>query len=262
MAVNRDGVVISAYTAVIQQLAEARPTIESIGIDIFPDGGPTPMSLVEISGRPNSGKTAVLSEIMARCLPPTYFSGRYCDVIFLNLDHKLSIPNFVKNIKRIIVDSGEPSTLHEVDSVVESCLDSIQIINCFSSEEFDLAIESLEDILLANRNVALVAIDNIEAFYWNDVHKKLVRMSTHYNRHVRKLKNICEAHKISCVYTVDSNCLETKSSSVKSGFSVVPNYRFQIQTLPDKSRILNLLRHGFKSLNINESGLQLGDSWK
>ncbi|XP_037941531.1 uncharacterized protein LOC119674464 [Teleopsis dalmanni] len=171
-------------------MAHKRPFLDNLDANILPCGGLKPKSLVEISGASNTGKSLVLNQLIARCLPPTYFGGKYCDAILIDLGHKFSVQHFEKLVTRVINESGEKCTPAENITVIHNCLNSVTALNCYTAEDFDLAFDIVEDILWENQNVSLLAIDTLDAFYWADTHKKLVRMTTHYNKLVTKLKQL------------------------------------------------------------------------
>lgn len=249
------GVVTSAYEAVVQELAALRPPIDNLDTKLFSCGGPRPNTLIEISGFPNSGKTELLTHIMARCLPPTYFDCKYSDILFINMGHKFSIPKFREYLKRFICESKEKCTLEECNEVIESSLESTTVLNCYSANEFDLSFDLMEDILFKNRYINLIAIDDLDAFYWHDTFQKLVKMRSHYAKMIARLRSLCETHKVCCAYTVNSNYLEFRKSTSSSNYAKIsPEYTFRLKLLPNGSRTLN-----DSAITINESGIRFLD---
>ncbi|XP_055857571.1 uncharacterized protein LOC129920275 [Episyrphus balteatus] len=219
--------IFNAFELLVAQKASIRPKLQSLSKDLFPSNGPAPKSLIEISGPSNSGKTLLLNEIIALTILPTYFNGKDSNVVLIDLDHKLSIPHLMKVAEKIIKNSGEKTSQEDMQFTIELRMQSVQIINCYSPDQFEMAMDTLEDLLVSNPDIALLAIDNIGAYYWLDTDSKLVRKETHYKNHIARLKNICRKHNIVCAFTMESNYIQTK------GLRANVDYKFDMKVKPN-----------------------------
>ncbi|XP_055919065.1 uncharacterized protein LOC129951081 [Eupeodes corollae] len=215
--------IFNAFELLVAQKASIRPKLHSLSTDLFPSNGPAAKSLIEITGPSNSGKTLLLNEIIALTILPTYFNGKESNVILIDLDHKLSIPHLMKVAEKIIKNSGEKTSQEDIQFTIELRMQSVQIINCYTPDQLEMAMDTLEDLLVANPDIALLAIDNIGAFYWLDTEKKLLKKETHYRNHITRLKNICRKHNIVCAYTMETNYIQSK------GLRANIDYRFEMQ---------------------------------
>ncbi|XP_017476081.1 PREDICTED: DNA repair protein XRCC2 [Rhagoletis zephyria] len=202
--------IFNAFEGCMGEIAYRRPTLHDLDTEVFANDAPLSKSLTEISGPAEAGKSMLLWRLMARCLAPTYFGGRNCDIIFIDLRHKFDIEHFQKQIRRMVVSSTEQHTATELEEVVEKCLDSIHWLSCYSSNHFDAALETADILLMKHPDCALIAIDGLDAFYWLDTYARRIRMQTHYSRNVDRLRSLCDRHSVCCAYTVDTNYINAK----------------------------------------------------
>ncbi|XP_053962935.1 DNA repair protein XRCC2 [Anastrepha ludens] len=202
--------IFNAFEGCMEELAYQRPALHDMDPEVFPSGAPFSKSLIEISGSSEAGKSMLLWRLMARCLTPTYFGGRNCDIIFIDLQHKFDMEHFARQIKRLVSSSGEQYTTTELEEVVEKSLESIHLLNCYNSKDFDVALEFADGLLLKHSDCAMIAIDGLDRFYWLDTYVRRIRMQTHYLRNVERIRNLCERHGVCCAYTVDTNYLGVK----------------------------------------------------
>lgn len=218
--------IFNAYELLVAQKASLRPNLQSLNTHLFPTNGPTPKSLIEINGPSNSGKSLLLNEIIAHTILPTYFNGKESQAILIDLDHKISIPNLMKVTEKIIKNSGESTTPEDIQFTIDLCMqNSLHIMNCYTPDQFEIGMDNLEEMLVADSKIALVAIDNIGAYYWLDTETKLMKKETHYKNHVARLKNLCKKHNIVCACTVESNYFQSK------GLRTNVDYRFEMKQL-------------------------------
>ncbi|XP_061400742.1 uncharacterized protein LOC133336459 [Musca vetustissima] len=202
--------IATGYQLMVRLKAEKRPQLENLWPNVLPPGGPMPGSLTEISGVKDE---ELLLKIIARTVLPEQYGGKSSQVILVDLNHKIDeIEKYLLDVMSLSENfSQEDPTL--IDDILWKCLNSIIYISCYSSEQFDLALEELEDILWDEENVSLLAIDGLDAFYWDDCYDRLQRMITHYRKMCQRLQRICQEHKVCCIYTVETNYLQHKSNS-------------------------------------------------
>ncbi|XP_028895927.2 DNA repair protein XRCC2 [Zeugodacus cucurbitae] len=202
--------VFNAFEGCVEEMANQRPSLQDMDIEVFPANSPKAKSLIEISGTTESGKSLLLWRLMVRCLTPTYFGGRNCDLIFIDLRHKFDIESFEQQILSLVAASGEQHTAAESQSVVEKCFDSMHLLNCYSSKHLKAALEIVDGLLLKHSDCSMVAIDGLDAFYWLDTYECRIRRQTHYARNVERLRKLCDRHGVCCAYTVNATYLSAK----------------------------------------------------
>ncbi|OQV20452.1 hypothetical protein BV898_05497 [Hypsibius exemplaris] len=94
--------------------------------------------LLEINGFSGSGKTLLTVEIVARCV----------------LDHALG-------------GCGGEEKDHIAEGEMRKFLDKVEVVQCFSFDQFILALQQLEMTLHNRPDVALICIDSVTAFHWS-----------------------------------------------------------------------------------------------
>ncbi|KAL9913926.1 DNA repair protein XRCC2 [Glossina fuscipes] len=207
--------IASGYQLVVRHNSNLRPTFAKANFwpELFLDDGLQSKSLVEISGANGSGKSVVLFQIMARAVLSDWPQDSCCEIIFIDLTHKFDVINFVNNhLKRTLTRTHETTLTPEDESkIIQKCLESITLLNCYSLSQFEIAFTELENLIWNNSNIGLLAIDGLDRFYWEDCHQHLQRMSTYYKKWVSKLQQLCEDHNLSCCFTVESCHLKTKA---------------------------------------------------
>ncbi|XP_030377243.1 DNA repair protein XRCC2 homolog [Scaptodrosophila lebanonensis] len=226
---------------VLQQRGEKRPRISGLSPRIFQEG-PAAKALVEISGKTDTGKSFLLMELMARCALPSSFDGKGCDVILLNLSHKLSGPLFKRRFLDMMKETATDH-LHSADELnkaANECLKAIKILNCYSSEELELALVMLDHLLAENEGVALIAVDTLCEFYWLDVREKRMRKHSYYMQWLSRLSQICNKHNVCCMYTLDQSFAEQKATTgTQLAIQIKVDHKIQLKLLPDNQRTLN-----------------------
>ncbi|ALC40653.1 Rad51D, partial [Drosophila busckii] len=173
--------------------------------DIFPDGGPKRNSLVEISGAQNTGKTLLLMQLVAKFL----LRG---EVIFINVSHKIDVQllgGFIKDELRSANDNATPT---EIQESFEKCIGSLEMINCYSSEELEMTLESLDNhMLLEKDRVGLIVIDALCEFYWLDfTERKRMTKYCYYMETLNRIRMICNKFHVCCMFTVDTSFINPR----------------------------------------------------
>ncbi|KRF85742.1 uncharacterized protein Dvir_GJ26660 [Drosophila virilis] len=237
--------IISAANLYLRQIGELRPSISDLKPSIFTTGGPEPRSLVEISGKRRSGKTLLLMQLVANCLTR-------CDVILININHKIDLQLLGKLLQDAVKNANPQATAVELQEICEKCMDSLEIINCFSSLDVRLAIKALDHhILLDNERVSLVAIDGLCEFYWFDLPPNVpMRKYTYYMKFLERIHRISKRFYVCCMYTVDSSYLKTSYAPSRA---INIDHKLQLNCFRGKRTLNN------KRIVINESGIQVMD---
>lgn len=221
--------IASGYQILVKQKAQQRRSLENLLPQMFSPyvDAPKPKTLTEISGLDGIDSELLLLLVLRSVLPQEPYVGKSCDVIFIDLNHKLDFGGDI--LKTTLMSLVEPNSLNsqsELTNLSRKCLESIIHMSCYTPEKFELALEELEDILWDRSNVSLLAIDGLDTFYWDDCHERLQRMSTHFKKLCQRLKSICLEHNICCIFTVGSNYLQSKCSN--ASVSSLVDYRLKL----------------------------------
>lgn len=233
----------SGYHRIVKCNTTEKSSLANIWKEVFPINEPREKSLIEISGYAGTGKRFVLYKLISRAALLERFGGKYSQVILLDLVHKFDFNIFENQIHTEISIKCSPQLSSEY--AIENYCENIIHLPCYSSDQFELAFEEIENLLWEQKNIVLLAIDGIETFYWEDCRNQLQRMTTHYKKLIQRLKQLCEIHNICCVYTGDTNYL--------SKMNPLPtiDYRIKMLKSPDGSRFLNSL-----PIEINAVGIE------
>ncbi|XP_078044588.1 X-ray repair cross complementing 2 [Augochlora pura] len=189
-----------------------RPTLESLERTLFPEG-PGSTDVIEINGVHSTGKTLLLSQLLAKCILPDYdgtvhIKGCNASAVLINTDHHFQISNLIEIMTDIVNVAYAPLvTLNSVDAntnrinILRNSLQNLHIINCYHSEQFCLTLRTLDNIFLTNAQIALLAIDSLTAYYWQDRENSFTSIDTY----IKKLLKIIRLHtdlcKITTIYT-------------------------------------------------------------
>ena len=97
----------------------------------------------------------------------------------INTDHHFQVSKLLELVTDTIetacaVPSASETVLIDSDkiAIARNSLRNLHIIDCYDSEQFFLTLHTLDDLFLSNSEVALLAVDNITAYYWQDREKK------------------------------------------------------------------------------------------
>lgn len=182
--------------------SEFKPIINNIDEKIFPDNGPKPTDIIEISGESNVGKSIMLMELIAKVILPVKYNGKNAGVVFINCDNNFQLFKLLAILEKCICKKQtENDTVHVI---IKSALQNLTILKCSNVDQFDLAIISAEQQFSLNSQNILLAIDSISSFYWLDYYKQIDKNSTFgMNTYLKNLlirlgKIIDESHSILC----------------------------------------------------------------
>ncbi|KAK4877914.1 hypothetical protein RN001_010420 [Aquatica leii] len=140
-----------------------RPNLENINPILIPKG-PYPNEFVEIVGAPGTGKTTVLMDFIVRTLLPLNLLGKNCGTVLIDTDHKFDMLRLITmlecELKKLNVAK---SCIH---SAIMKCLKNLTVLNCYDNEQLQMSFYNLEQILIENSDIGLIAVDCIPAYYW------------------------------------------------------------------------------------------------
>lgn len=135
-------------------------------------------SVVEIVGASSTGKTLLLCQFIARCILPARYKGIEidgCDCCAILIDtcgqvqmSKLAeLMTVATRTAACRQQAGaQQLPVETVDLIVSKSLENLTVIDCCNNDQLQLSLHALEDELLGNERIVLLAIDNILAYYW------------------------------------------------------------------------------------------------
>ncbi|XP_012287134.1 DNA repair protein XRCC2 [Orussus abietinus] len=193
-----------------------RPSLQGLNSILF-SNGPHSSEIIEISGNVSSGKTLLLTTLLSKSVLPLKYQeidvkGFEVHVILINTDHHFQVSKIANillgHLKKACKLSNAVLGNEELESIVNSSLNRLIIINCYNRDQFFLSIQSLESILISNEKISLIAIDSLSAFYWEDRESGGIWMMDLYIKHLLLLiqKNVSHFN-IVTIYTRPSSFL-------------------------------------------------------
>lgn len=175
-----------------------RPQINGLDKILFPNGGPFPKEITEISGDVGLGKTTLLMHIMAKVILPLEYGGRDGMVLLLLTEHNFDSDKFI-GILQNSIDGCKSMNASEAD-IVQLSLQNITIQRCFDEMQFELAIYNLDKILSESNRYCLLALDNVGAFY-NASEAQRQGHSLYTKDIVKRLRRVIIDYHLALVYT-------------------------------------------------------------
>lgn len=156
--------------------SSCRPQIQNLDSIIFPNHGPYPKEVVEISGDTDVGKTTLLMHIMAKLILPSEYGGKNGRVLIFLTDYNFDMEKLVCILEKLINENDQTATktLNETNiyNVITTSLQNITFQRCFDETQFELGLLGLDELLSNNNQYCLLAIDSIGAFYWTSRKEK------------------------------------------------------------------------------------------
>lgn len=196
----------------LELLSRFRKKQSSINLDevLFPTGISND-KFIEIAGASSTGKTLLLCQFLAKCILPVQYkeikiSG--CNVCAIIIDtlghiHISKITEFmIAMIHSAYQNIGAIAPVETVNAIVNKSLENLSVVKCYNNDQFQITLNMLESELLSNEKIALLAIDNITAYYWQERWKKSVLTMDFYVKGLVKLIRTCTSQfRIITVYT-------------------------------------------------------------
>ncbi|KAK7487263.1 hypothetical protein BaRGS_00021491 [Batillaria attramentaria] len=88
----------------------------------------------------------------------------------------------------------------EVEALVQECLERVRVVPCTSSQQMICTLHSLDATIAANRNVSLLVIDPVSAFFWSDKCRDFDHSSSYLHKTMSHVADILK--KITQTYGV------------------------------------------------------------
>lgn len=132
-------------------------------------------SVVEIVGASSTGKTLLLCQFIAKCILPVWYKGIKIDgcnscAILIDTFGQVQMRKLAAlmtiMIRTAYQTAGVQLPVETVDLIVNKSLENLTVIDCCNNDQLHLSLHALEDELLSDERIALLAIDNILAYYW------------------------------------------------------------------------------------------------
>ncbi|CAK9810614.1 DNA repair protein XRCC2 [Anthophora plagiata] len=226
---------IESGTELLTRLS-SKPSLFNLENTLFPQGLRN-SDVVEISGEQSTGKTLLLCQMLAKCiLPDCYETNRIggcnASAIFINTDHRFQISKLIESMNDIVsfTLNGQVTEINSNKmNIIQNCLHNLHIIDCYDNEQFSLTLRMLDDMFLGNPKIALIAIDSITAYYWQDREDNVNTIDSY----IRKLLKLIRMHttqfNVVTIYTKQyENLLYDKGKKSMDQFLNNVDYKIQL----------------------------------
>ncbi|KYN02159.1 PREDICTED: DNA repair protein XRCC2-like [Cyphomyrmex costatus] len=143
-------------------------------------------SIIEIIGASSTGKTVLLCQFIAKCILPARYKEikiNGCDAcaILINTLGHVQISKIVELMTSMVCNAYQVADVQPlaetVDYIINRSLENLTVISCCNNGELQLILYTLEDELLSNERITLLAIDNILAYYWQARKENILTMN-------------------------------------------------------------------------------------
>lgn len=191
-------------------------TARQLHATVFGKCGFEDHTLVEISGSPKSGKTLVLQQLIAHCLVPYKFGGRFWSVYLISLSHKITRESLAKVVRAELraYTGGEddPPTEEQLAEIAKECVARVSFMRCFTTADVKFTLSNIPNETLRDRSVELVAMDTLSEFYWLEAAERKQNLTKYryYRECQMYLNRICKEALVCGMYTVDSSFVKTR----------------------------------------------------
>ncbi|XP_012220699.1 DNA repair protein XRCC2 [Linepithema humile] len=194
-------------------------------------------SVIEIVGGLSTGKTLLLCQFIAKCILPERYNGIKINghnvhaILIDTLGHiRMSkVAELMSSMIRNIADTQ--LAVDTIDLIVNKSLENLTVISCCNNEQLQLTLHMLEDELIRNNRVAMLAIDNILAYYWQERRTKILSMDQYAKSLIKLIQLRMSQFHIMTIYTkwdepVHEHKAHLKYTNVLEGTDI--NYRLQL----------------------------------
>ncbi|KAK0172060.1 hypothetical protein PV328_005428 [Microctonus aethiopoides] len=253
---------------------KVRPTLKDIDKKLFPNGLLN-NETVEISGNSSSGKTILMTQLIAKCILLDHYDdkiigGLGVNVVFINTDHHFMIVrlrNLLVEMSKKNEDITDDNKLM-IDNIVKQSMCNLTILSCYSNLQYAVVMQTLNDILLRDDKIGLVAIDSIAAYYWQDRENGGDWMMNRYIQNVLKsFQKHTFASKVPLIYTKlinDESINSTDKSTitcVKESLSGKINYRIKLIRSDERNEFTCTVQSSENIVGINYTIGDNGIMW-
>lgn len=225
----------------------SRPTLENIYPNIFGNNGPRGREVIEIFGDTSTGKTLIITELIAYCILPgeannTRIGGKNAGAILINTDHHFHIFKLAEIMENIIKkysrDSNTTLSKTEITNIIKVSLKKLIILNCFDSYQLHATILNLENIIADNNKLTLIVLDSLSAYYWSDRLNSGIKSMDLYQKSVLKSLQVkVKDYNLTIVFTKYSGFSRKDSSEECVTHPILEkvNYKVFLENSADKN---------------------------
>lgn len=246
-----------------------KPSLCEIENTLFP-GGLRNTDVIEIGGERSTGKTLLLSQMLAKCILPDHYrtiqiQGCNASAILINTDHHFQTSKLVELMNDMIDAAHKTSAaslrmdmMLDKTSIIQKSLHNLHIIDCYNSEQFSLTLRTLDDVFVNNTKIAILVIDSITAYFWEDCDGNM----TNHDHYVKELLQLIKTHttlfNVITIYTTFSEKTCNKEKQIL--YNV--DYKLQLNRLHNSNRFLCTLQTEKNMRTIHYSISSSGIKWK
>ena len=229
--------------------SNCRKPLEGLDNRLFPEGLQAKQT-VEIFGDPGSGKTLLLTQLIAICILPTVYkkisiNGFDMNVLLINTDHHFQVSKLSQIMRNILKKSfANHENLEDLKmkEIIEKSLKNLLIIKCFDNNEFVCTLYSLPDVLNSNSKIGIIALDGISAFYWQDREageKGVVSINSYVSNTLTQIQESTFQFNVKTIFTRQADFV-TKGRSISECLAQPTigevNYRINLVKQMDSTR--------------------------
>lgn len=225
----------------LRQIAsQRRPNLVNLDPQIFAKNvGPLPGEVIEIIGDSNTGKTMLLTELIARAILPTKFGGQQTNVVLLETEVNYQLFNLVSIMERIVREHHPDCAEAEMLEIIYGSLVNLQTLTCYTRDDLDMAISSLESMFLQNTQISMLVLDSITTFYWQDGTGRLPSISQHTKELLDRLRKVTDTHGAVMAYTKPSYFRSKNSTDSGDDETGAFDYQFELKLDLDGDTVAN-----------------------
>ncbi|KAJ9582041.1 hypothetical protein L9F63_003624 [Diploptera punctata] len=211
----------------------SRPDIHGLDEKLF-SGGLHFGDVVEITGDIGSGKTLLITQLLAKCLlPKSMFEidigGLGAGAIIINSDHHFQLLKLV-SIMESTFEENQQLDSSTIEKIIKTALANLIVLNCYDRVQLLVTFHSLDNILSSNKNISLIVVDSLSAFYWQDiVISGIHKMDFYLKKTLKTLQSCIQEHKIVIIYTKQAHFVSKINFVPESSKSVLGNITHRVQ---------------------------------
>lgn len=183
----------------------------------------------------------LLIDLISELLIPSELNGAEANLLYFNTDGNLNLGDLsqilrqkLSNRLQSITGTCSKYNLNNLDTLLDSALKNIYILNIYEPTQFYTSIQNMENILMKNANISLLVFDTITAFYWSEQNFKVTKMDTYLKNILYLIKKTVKDYKVIVLYTrpkyfsSSKESIENLDPCSKDSSEEQINYRIQI----------------------------------
>lgn len=220
-----------------------RPNLEGLNADMFPFGGPHPSQLIEITGNEGTGKTILITDVIARCIMPKSYAeyplpGKNCAAVIINTSHHFSLFKLSEIIEYYLKTLCRKIKPGVIKTIIEKSLENLTVLNCYGFDNFQITLYNLESLILNRKDVSVVAVDSISAFYWTERALSDASIVAHHSAITSLLEDLANKFGVIVFYT--------KVYSTKEPLKRCEDIRFTLKRSGSEGLQMDIVHHSME----------------